>query len=122
MKPKYKPTKWKIDFCADCKQVIKGGRWELQRHKDHTMLERPNVPFKIPDLKVIGHYSWIRAESKKLKEKFEISPTEVTRIIMGPGIEPGGLIPNQWWMWTKKGSSMSLKWLEMENKDADAKV
>jgi len=120
MTPKYKPTKWKIDYCTNCKKIIKGSRWEIRQHKDHNVIGRPNVPFKIPDLKVTGHYSWIRAESKKLKEQFEISPTEVTRIIMGPGIEPGGLIPGQWWMWTKKGASMSLKWLEVE--DGDAKV
>ena len=107
--PKYKPTKWKLIFCTECNRRAEG--WRCGREHRDKYIERENVPFKIPDLQITGHYAWVRAESKKMKEEFPISPTEVTRIIMGPGIKPGGMIPDQWWMWTKKGSSLSLKWL-----------
>lgn len=111
--PKFKKTKWKINFCIQCKRVVgtRWGSWKCRKEHKKTYIERENIPFKIPDLEVIGHYSWMRAKSEKIGQEFDIAPTEVTTIIMGPGIKPGGLIPDQWWMWKKKGSSLSLTWL-----------
>lgn len=127
--PKFKKTKWKLKYCTECKKIIgtttTGHRryhWRNRcNQQKHNIVERENIPFKIPDLKVTGHYSWMRAKSVTLKQEFDISPTEVTKIIMGPGVEPGGLIRNSWWMWSKKGSSLSLTWIGVDT-NANAKV
>lgn len=112
--PKYKPTTWKLHYCVECKRLTERTYWCVR--SKHNILEKPNVPFVIPDLEIDyqTRKGWTVVKSNKMKETFYISPTEFVPVLKGCGVEPGGRINNQWWMWTKKGSSLSLKWLKAD--------
>ena len=106
--PKFKPTKWKVSFCMNHKESFPS-TWG---HKECDIVERDNIPFFVPDMKFkyLGA-KWARLKSDKFKQEFDISASKVHEVIMGCGIEPGGNVPNQWWIWVKVGNSETLKWV-----------
>ncbi len=112
--PKYKPTKWKMRYCIECKSFLP--RWKC---KEHTIIERDNIPFFVPDMRFeyLGA-KWSRLKSDKMNDTFSISASKVHDIVMGCGVLPGGHIPNQWWMWAKVGGSTTLRWVPPDD-DSD---
>jgi len=110
--PKFKTTKWKIRYCTDCKSTSV----YYTCNKEHNVIERDNVPFLVPDMRFKYHGAkWSTLESEKLGQTFRLSSSKLGEIIMGCGIQAGGNIPNQWWMWAKVGSSRTIRWLEQED-------
>jgi hypothetical protein len=106
--PKFKPTKWKLRHCAECKSSY---YWAC-KNKGHTLVERDNVPFFIEHM-IVSYFGgkWSTLASEKPKRTYRISRSNFGPLVTKCGIEPGGHIRNQWWMWCKVGSSTSLKWL-----------
>jgi hypothetical protein len=105
--PKYKPTKWKLKYCMDCNVINPG--WT---HRNHNIVERPNTPFFVPDMKFVHVASkWSLLRSEKMSQTFSISASKLHEIVTGCGVKSGGFIPNQWWMWAKVGGSVTIKWL-----------
>lgn len=111
--PKYRLTKWKIKYCADCNIFDPG--WA---HKKHNIVERQNIPFFVPDMKFIYVASkWSLLRSEKMSQTFRISASKLHEIVMGCGVEPGGRVSNQWWIWAKVGGSLTIKWLSTDEKN-----
>lgn len=107
--PKFKPTKWKLDYCLDCKTII--GRYGWNCRNKHKVVQRDNIPFFIKEMQITHFGKWSGLKATMPKETFSISRTNIGKIVLGCGIEPEGYIRDQWWMWCKVGSSLSLKWL-----------
>lgn len=101
--PSFKPTKWKLEYCTDCKKMLLG-KHSYRCRRDHSVIERDNVPFFIPDMRVIGFYGkWITLKSKKLNQEFSMITSNFADIVLHCGIKPKGYIPDQWWMFCKMG-------------------
>ena len=105
--PKFKPTTWKLQYCVECKSMFN----YYCGKKGHTKIERDNVPFFVPEMKITSFGKWSRLMFVKTKESYVISKSNIGRVILGCDIKAGGLIHNQWWIWTKVGEFGSLKWL-----------
>lgn len=106
--PKFKPTKWKLEECASCK---KWPTYNCRNHEDHMIVERDNVPFRIPDMKIITMGSkWTKLKSEKLNRTYNLHFTQLGRLVMNGVEKGGGLPPNQWWMY-EKSYGFSLKWM-----------
>lgn len=112
--PKFKPTKWKLDYCLGCKKIV--GRYGWFCKNEHKVVQRDNVPFFIKEMKITYFGEWSSLESIKPSEKYVISRTNLGPIVLKCGIEPGGYIRDQWWMWRKVGSSLSITWLPPDEK------
>lgn len=107
--PRFKPTKWKLKYCANCK--VNYYSWLCKRDK-HKLMERDNVPFFIEHMTITSFGGkWSVLVSKKPQATYHISRSNFGPLVTKCGIEPGGHIHNQWWMWCKVGGSTSLKWL-----------
>ncbi len=110
--PKFKPTKWKLQHCRDCKEHYYS--W-LCKKKNHTLIERDNVPFFIEHMTLTRFGGkWSTLSSEKPKATYMISRSNFGPLAIKCGIEPGGHIRNQWWIWCKVGGSISLKWLPQD--------
>ena len=109
--PKFKPTKWKIPYCEECKIALDSS-WERRRceSKKHNIIERDNIPFFVPDMKIHGFGSkgWVEVRSDILNDQFYISPTKLEHIILEYGIEKGGELNGRWWIWAKVGGSFTI--------------
>ena len=109
--PKFKPTKWKLYFCSDCR-VMRHTKTAYCVDQTHNIQEVENVPFFIPDIEIDYVSKWTGLKSELTKRHFTILPSRFEKVIMGCGIKPGGKIPNQWWMYSKCGTSLSLMWIK----------
>ncbi len=109
--PKYKPTKWDVCYCDKCKWATISLSWSCQINK-HIVVPQLNTPFFIEDFKItgVGYKNWWKVESSQRNGL--ISPTEFEKIILGCGVAVNGHILNQWWMYCKKGNSLSLQWIK----------
>lgn len=107
--PKYRKTKWKVRCCKKC--GIYFPKWAWCKSGEHEIVELDNVPFFVPDMKILhfGFKGWAKLESKILGQRFNLSPSHVDKVTIEYGVEPGGGLPNRWWMWAKIGGSASLK-------------
>ena len=111
--PKFKPTKWKLYYCLECKQLnTRGGRYYCTENKHHIS-DFENVPFFVSDMK-IKHFwgKWSELRSDKMDKNFSLSASKLKEIIFGCGIGSGGQIPNQWWMYNKVGGSLTITWVK----------
>lgn len=109
--PNFKPTKWKIQRCLDCQRTSVYGCGT----ETHKTIELNNIPFFVTDMKFkwIGP-NWSCLNLDKLGQNFMLSASKLEKIIKGCGIEPGGKIPNQFWMFAKVGSSATIVWVPNE--------
>ena len=110
--PKFKPTKWKLDYCLKCKKILGNYAWTWTCKENHKVVERDNVPFFIEEMQITSFGKWSCIKSTKPKESYTISRTKMGAIVLKCGVEPGGFIRNQWWMWTKVGGSTTLMWVQ----------
>lgn len=117
--PKFKPTKWSIEFCMDCKQPV--AFTHGCRRSGHNIVPKPNVPFFVQDMRIIGivYKGWAQLRSDKLNQRFLLSPSNLEKIIMGVGVQPKGHLRDNWWMFCKVGGLLSLKVLEPEEDEED---
>lgn len=105
--PKFKPTPWKISFCTKCSKLVTYGC-----RQNHNVVVLDNIPFFVPDMQIVsksGQKGWVVLESKVLKQEFRMHPFYLIDIAMSCGIKSRGIIANNWWMWTKKFSGMSIR-------------
>ena len=108
MKFDFKPTKWNVAFCQNCNAL-----WgqELWCDDSHTKVEFKNVPFLASDMRLFKIKKWAELGSKKRNKDFKMSPSNLEKVVLNCGIKPGGMIPDQWWMFGKLGGVVSLVWL-----------
>ena len=101
----------KVDIMEICK-TCNGNKYSYwcSRH-NHSKGKQFNVPFIVPDMQIISFGKWTLMESKKMNKKFTISRTKIGQVLVGCGVKPGGLIPNQWWKYSNIGGTWSLEWL-----------
>lgn len=121
--PDYKPTKWDVHSCLTCMHRYHSDKpYEYCVKSNHKVLKRPNVPFFMKEMQIDGvwYKGWWHVKGQG-EESFVISPQNTEKIIKGCGIEPGGYVRNQWWMFCKVGSAMSLKWMPIDNNEDDSK-
>lgn len=99
--PKYKPTKWKIDFCLECKTIVHRNSYTCI--EKHEVVRRENIPFYVPDMRIIsiGYHGWANLKSEKMKASFQLSPSNLETIILKYVIGPKGALPDRWWMCVK---------------------
>lgn len=110
--PKFKPTKWKLQCCTTCNSTYSKIGYYCREGK-HTVQEKENIPFFVPDMEFVWvGQKWSSVQSKVMNKTYTISASRLEKIIKGPGIQPGGKIPNKWWMYSKVGSSLSLTILD----------
>jgi len=126
MMPGFKPTKWTIDTCQDCfLKAMQDERgwykengvpdvimsWSCSKEK-HNIIKRDNIPFFIPDMQItgIGYKGWIRLKSN-MGRAYDLGPTKLQEVIFNAIIDKGH-INNQWWMYCKLGSSMSIRLIQ----------
>ncbi len=106
--PKLQYSLESISYCKTCN--VKHNHWCVR--SNHPKEEKLNVPFIIPDLRVkYISGKWVRLRSDIMNKEFEISGSKFQPIVLGCGIQPGGLIPNQWWINTSMGGVLTIKWL-----------
>lgn len=103
--PKYKPTTWNIKYCLSCKRTVAG-----YCYHDHEIIERPNVPFLIKEMRIKSVGKWTTMEANG--ELFRLSMSNLKKLILGCGVERNGFVRNQWWMYTSVGGRLSIKWIE----------
>jgi len=121
--PNFKPTKWRVDTCQDC--FLKALKDEHSWYKEngipdiimswscgkegHNIIQRDNMPFFIPDMQIvgIGYKGWINLKSN-MGKAYSLGPTKLQEVIFNAIIDKGH-ITNQWWMYCKLGSSMSVR-------------
>lgn len=115
MIPKFKPTKWKVRFCAECNSTA--NNIYCQHWHSNSVFERENVPFFIPEFRIIHMAEWSTLRSNISLGRYYISVSNLSKVALEHGIEPGGYLRNMWWMYTKLNKSYSLKFLVKENKD-----
>lgn len=110
--PKFKSTDWKLKQCMNCK--TNSYTWYCKK-QGHKLIERDNVPFFIQHMTVTSFGGkWSSLQSEKPDATYRISRSNFGPLVTVCGIEPGGHIRNQWWMWCKVGGSTSLKWLPQD--------
>lgn len=117
--PKFKPTKWDVYSCKTCSHTYNESAPRNYCINDkHQILKRPNNPFFMKEMQIDGvwYKGWWHVKGPA-GESFVISPQNTALIIKGCGIAPGGFIRNQWWMFCKIGSAMSLKWIPSDEED-----
>lgn len=107
--PKYKPTKWKVPFCAECHKVLLWGD-TCDNHNEHKMIDLDNIPFFVPDMRVTGaSHNWMHLRSDTLGQDFNIILSNAVVFLTDLGIGLGGLLSGGWWMWTKQGGYFTVK-------------
>jgi hypothetical protein len=114
--PQFKPTKWEVYTCKTCTHRYHSDRpYDYCVKEKHQIIKRPNIPFFIKEFEIDGvwYKGWWHLKISD-DESFVLSPSRAEDIIKGCGIEKGGFIRNQWWMFCKCGSAMSLKWLPID--------
>jgi len=115
--PKYKPTKWKVKYCLGCKHPV--GKYSYCERREHNVIERENVPFYVPDMRItgLGYKGWAYLSSEKMNEEWNMSPSNLETIVLNYGVGLKGALPNRWWMWCKVGSAYSLKQVVDEDEE-----
>ena len=102
-----------LEYCDNC-----NSRYNYWCGKNnHKKVERPNIPFIIPDLKITYLGKWVRLTSEKMNKKYDMSQSKFQEVVLGCGVKPGGNIPDQWWMISNVGGSLTLKWLGSKSGD-----
>lgn len=110
--PKFKPTKWKLHFCSNCNATNSHVSYYCREGK-HVVQEKDNIPFFVPDMEFVWvGQKWSSLQSKIMNRTFTVSASRLEKIIKGCGIQPGGKIPNKWWIYSKVGSALSLMLLD----------
>ena len=114
--PKFKPTKWKLYHCLECKRIDSDKAHYCSNSK-HNIAEIDNVPFFVSDME-IKHFwgKWSELKSDKMGRTFSLSSSKLEKVIFGCGIQAGGKISNQWWMYAKVGGSLTVSWVKNDNK------
>lgn len=110
--PNFKPTKWQLHYCNHCKYTDSSTRSYCSR-EGHNVSTSLNVPFFVPDMEFtwVGQ-KWSGLKSVMMNKSYSLSASRLEKIIKGCGIEPGGKLPNKWWMFSKVGSSLSIIMLD----------
>ncbi len=104
----FEPTKWDVPFCKECELTL---YIKSCAKANHTKIEKPNVPFLAPDMRIFKVRKWATLYSERRNKMFKMSGSKLERVIIYCGIESGGFIPNQWWMFGKVGGNITLVWL-----------
>ena len=108
----FEPTEWKVPLCKECKTTLYS---HFCKTKKHTKIEIQNVPFLAPDMMILEVRKWITLYSKRRNKEYQMSGSKFEKVIINCGIKPGGLIPDQWWMFAKVGGVLTLKWLGLND-------
>jgi len=116
--PKYKPTEWLLTECRQC-NYIRTDVWYQCKRDNHTIVERPNVPFRVPDMRVIEIGSrWTHLASDKMNKKFHLHRSKISDLVLKCGVAKGGALPpNQWWMYNNQYGQLGLKWLGSDTEE-----
>lgn len=111
--PKFKPTKWKLKHCNECKYTGHSIYYNCKQEK-HSTSEIDNVPFFVPDMKIIGfgYKNWVHLRSDALGENFEMASTRLRDIILSCGVGAKGDLSNHWWMYGKVGGCLTIVLVE----------
>ena len=108
--PNYKPTKWELYTCTQCKYTAyRVFPWCTKQN--HFILQHENKPFLVEEFKIETSYGKGWWKLKSIDREGLISATKFEEVVRGCGIYPGGYIRNQWWMFRKVGSALTLVWL-----------
>lgn len=95
--------------CKSCGENRLYTGW-CQRDK-HIKNEIVFLPFLINNAEILDLAKNITFVDKDTKKIYTLSKNEFYKICQGPGILPGGIIKDQWWICKPDYYSSTIQWL-----------
>ena len=104
----FEETDWKVPICVECESKIFDKNCIMLRH---NKTEIPNLPFLAADMQIAKIKKWATLVSTERDKIYYMSRSKLEKMILGCDIKVGGHVPDQWWIFGKVGSEITLVWL-----------